>query len=118
MADHLIFISFTTFPQTLEAFLNVCKLSQKLQSCNDFQELIEKTREKQSQSLSEVSWLGRIIPVRNLNVRRVLMNLQDNKQVSEAANDQKLSMCESHLKEIIEAQQSLKDDFKDDAVSF
>lgn len=79
-------------------------------------ELIEKTREKQSQSLSEVSWLGRIIPVRNLNVRRVLMNLQqDNKQVSEAAIDQKLSMCESHLKEIIEAQQSLKDDFKDDA---
>jgi len=85
------------------------------------QKLIEKTRERQSVTLSEVSWLGRSVPVKTEQVRVLLLSIQHNeKQLSTAplstTNEQKLSMCESMLKELIEAQQALKDDLKDEQV--
>ncbi|ESO03053.1 hypothetical protein HELRODRAFT_112400, partial [Helobdella robusta] len=80
-------------------------------------ELIEMTREKQSSSLSEVTWLARTIPVKNIQVRRLLLSMQQSSnQLRDAGAEQKLSMYESLLKEIIEAQQSHKDEFKDDGI--
>ena len=83
-----------------------------------FQELIEKTREKQSVTFSEVTWCGRTVPVKNEQVRVLLLSIQENvKQLSEApSSDQKLSLYESMLKELIEAQHSLKEELKDDPV--
>ena len=83
--------------------------------------MIEKTRERQSVTLSEVVWLGRSIPVKNEQVRLLLLSIQQNaKQLSEAASSSielKLSLYESILKELIEAQQSVKEELKDDPVS-
>lgn len=83
------------------------------------QELIEKTRERQAVTLSEVSWRGRTMPVRNEKVRLFLLSVQESeKQVQEVKGiEAKLSIYETLLKELIEAQQSLRDDFKDDPVS-
>lgn len=79
-------------------------------------ELIEKTREKQAATLSEFTWRGRTIPVKNEAVRTFLLSVEESKKSMAAAgtSDSKLSMCETLLKELIEAQQSLRDELKDD----
>lgn len=88
--------------------------------CLPVQELLEKTRERQSNALSEVAWLGRVVPVKSEQVRVLLLSIQQNeKQLSgtvPSTTEQELSICESMLKELIEAQQALKDDLKDDQV--
>ena len=83
------------------------------------QELIEKTREKQSATFSEVTWRGRTVPVKTEQVRLTLLALQEvDKQLAEpSTGDNKLSYYESLLKDLIEAQQALKEDLKDDQVS-
>jgi RNA-binding signal recognition particle 68 len=83
------------------------------------QELIEKTRERQAETLSEITWCGRTVPVKNERVRVALLSIQQNaKQLSESGSsaEQKLSLFESLLKELIEAQQSLRDELRDDQV--
>ena len=59
------------------------------------------------------------MPVRNEKVRLFLLSIQElEKQINEAeGTEAKLSIYETLLKELIEAQQSLRDDFKDDVVS-
>jgi len=84
-------------------------------------ELIEKTRERQSKSLSEISWLGRTVPLKSEQLRALLLSIQHNdKQLQTTAGlstvEQRLSLCESLLKELIEAQQTLRDEHKDDQV--
>lgn len=83
------------------------------------QELIEKTREKQASSLLEVAWRGRTVPIKNEKVRVFLLSLQESEtHIMDATTiESKLSVYESLLKELIDAQQSLKDDLKDDPVS-
>lgn len=82
------------------------------------QELIEKTREKQSAMLSEVTWRSRTVPVKNEQVRVFLLSVQDTeKRLAEANSpENKLSIYESLLKELIDAQQALKEELKEDAV--
>lgn len=83
------------------------------------QELIEKTRERQAETLSEITWCGRVVPVKNERVRVALLSIQQNaKQLDESGSsaEQKLSLYESLLKELIDAQQSLRDELKDDQV--
>lgn len=81
--------------------------------------MIEKTREKQSQSFSEVTWRGRTFPVKNERVRVALLVLQDiDKQLAQAdTHADKLSVYESLMKELIDAQQALREELKDDPVS-
>ncbi len=83
------------------------------------QELIEKTKEKQSATLSEVTWRGRTVPVKNEQVRVLLLSVQESeRQLAESdSTEGKLSVCETLLKELIDAQQSLRDELKDDPVS-
>jgi hypothetical protein len=81
--------------------------------------LIEKTQERQAATLSEVTWRGRTIPVKNEKVRVFLMGLKEFDVQLKQADDieQKLSIYESLLKELIDAQQSLKEEHKEDPVS-
>ncbi len=83
------------------------------------QELIEKTREKQAAILSEVTWRGRTVPVKNEQVRVFLLSIPESERQVQAADrtDSKLSICETLLKELIDAQQSLREELKDDPVS-
>jgi len=80
-------------------------------------ELIEKTREKQAATLSEVTWRGRTIPVKNEAVRIFLLSVADSEEQlrSSVTIDGKLSILETSLKELMDAQQSLRDECKDDA---
>ena len=81
--------------------------------------MIEKTKEKQSATLSEVTWRGRTVPVKNEQVRVLLLSVQESeRQLAESdSTEGKLSVCETLLKELIDAQQSLRDELKDDPVS-
>lgn len=84
------------------------------------QELIKKTHERQSASLSEISWSGRSVAVKNEQIRELLLNIEHNAvQLDETTSDEhKLSLYESMMKALVEAQQILRDDYKDDPVSF
>jgi len=79
-----------------------------------------KTRERQSASLSEISWAGRTMQVKNEQVRTLLVNIEHNAaQLAETTSDEhKLSLYESMMKALVEAQLILRDEYKDDAVSF
>lgn len=59
------------------------------------------------------------MPVKNEQVRVFLLSIQDSeKQLGEAHTaDSKLSIYESLLKELIDAQQALREELKDDPVS-
>lgn len=85
------------------------------------QELIEKTRERQAETFSEVTWCNRTVPVKNEHVRVAMLSIQQNtKQLNDSSSStqQKLSLYESLLKELIDAQQSLRDELKDDQVLY
>jgi signal recognition particle subunit SRP68 len=81
--------------------------------------LIEKTRERQTATLSEVTWRGRTVPIKSELVRVCLLTVQESsKQLLEAIDiESKLSVYETLLKELINSQQALREDLKDDAVS-
>ena len=83
------------------------------------QELIEKTRERQSSSLTEISWAGRSVPVKNEQVRVLLLNVEHNAaQLADTTSDEhRLSLYETMMKGLVEAQQILRDEYKDDPVS-
>ena len=83
-----------------------------------FQTLLSQTREKQASTLSEVTWLGRTVPVKIEAVRLFLLNLQESsKEVEEAEGiDNKISIHESVLKQCIDAQQTLRDTLQEDQV--
>ncbi|KAH3862769.1 hypothetical protein DPMN_025743 [Dreissena polymorpha] len=78
--------------------------------------LLSQTREKQSATLSEVTWQGRTVAVKSEPVRLFLLNLQESAQEVERAEglDNKISIYESLLKQCIDAQQVLRDSLQDD----
>jgi signal recognition particle subunit SRP68 len=82
------------------------------------QDLLSQTREKQTATLSEVTWLGRTVPVKSEPVRVFLLNLQESNKEIESADeiDSKISIYESLLKQCIDAQQILRDSLQEDAV--
>ena len=63
-------------------------------------------------------WRGRTVPVKTEQVRVTLLALQEmEKQLEESSSgDNKVSYYESLLKDLIEAQQALREDLKDDQV--
>ena len=84
----------------------------------ELQALLSQTREKQTATLSEVTWQGRTVPVKSEPVRLFLLSLQDVGQEVESAEgiDNKISIYESLLKQCIDAQQVLRDSLQDDQV--
>ncbi|KAL3877845.1 hypothetical protein ACJMK2_035489 [Sinanodonta woodiana] len=78
--------------------------------------LLSQTREKQAATLSEVTWRGRTVPVKNEQVRLFLLNVQESPKEIEKAQglDNKISIYESLLKQCIDAQQALRDTLQDD----
>ncbi|CAD5120345.1 DgyrCDS8920 [Dimorphilus gyrociliatus] len=79
-------------------------------------ELIEKTKAKQVATLSEVSWRGKIIPIKSETIRVHLLNVQElERSLSESENaEAKLSIYESLLKDLIDSAAALKEESKDD----
>ncbi|XP_064617807.1 signal recognition particle subunit SRP68-like [Liolophura sinensis] len=79
-------------------------------------ELLSQTREKQAVTLSEVSWRGRTMAVKNEHVRSFLLNIQESEREIEAAQgiDNKVSVYESLIKECIDALQILRDSLQED----
>ena len=84
------------------------------------QTLLSQTREKQASTLSEVTWQGRTVPVKNEPVRLFLLNLQESSQEVEKTEgeENKISIYESILKQCIDAQQVLRDSLQDDQVRY
>lgn len=78
--------------------------------------LLSQTREKQAATLSEVTWQGRTVPVKNEPVRLFLLNLQESTEEVEKAEgiDNKISIYESVIKQCIDAQQVLRDSLQED----
>ncbi len=69
--------------------------------------------------MSEVTWRDRTIAVKSEQVRVLLLSVHDLAQQLDGTEslDSKLSLYESLLKELIDAQQALREDLKDDPVS-
>jgi len=60
------------------------------------------------------------VPVKNEQVRMLLRNIEHNAaQLADTTTDEhRLSLYESMMKTLVEAQQILRDEYKDDPVSF
>lgn len=78
--------------------------------------LIAQTREKQAATLSEVTWLGRTVPVRQEKVRVFLLNVQESEvEVNKAPDlEAKIAVYERLLLECKDALQVLRDELKGD----
>ncbi|XP_023231585.1 signal recognition particle subunit SRP68-like [Centruroides sculpturatus] len=78
--------------------------------------LIAQTREKQAATLSEVTWLGRTVPVRQEKVRVFLLNVQESEvEVNKAPDlEAKIAVYERLLLECKDALQVIKDELKSD----
>lgn len=69
--------------------------------------------------MSEVTWRGRMVPVKVESVRLFLLGVGDAEKELESADtlDSKISIYETLLKQCIDAQQSLRDTLQEDTVS-
>lgn len=83
------------------------------------QEVLAQTREKEAQSMTEVTWRGRSIPVKNEKVRAFILHAQHIARELDSAEDieGKMSMYEDLLMECKDALQAVKDELKGDTVS-
>ncbi|XP_076366392.1 signal recognition particle 68 [Tachypleus tridentatus] len=82
----------------------------------DLDHLISQTREKQAATLSEVTWLGRTVPVKQEKVRVFLLNAQEVENEVKRAPDltTKIEVYERLLMECKDALQILRDELKSD----
>ncbi|XP_038068371.1 signal recognition particle subunit SRP68-like [Patiria miniata] len=78
--------------------------------------LLAQTREKQALTLSEVTWRGRLVPVKNEQVRVFLLSCEENEKQLKSSNDpeSQMSIYESLLMECKDALQILRDEMKAD----
>ncbi|XP_070579541.1 LOW QUALITY PROTEIN: signal recognition particle subunit SRP68-like [Ptychodera flava] len=78
--------------------------------------LIQQTREKQAATLSEVTWRGRTVGVKQEQVRLFLLNVQESEdEISKAADtESKVSIYDSLLMECRDALQALRDEIRND----
>ncbi|GAB6027252.1 signal recognition particle subunit srp68 [Chamberlinius hualienensis] len=79
--------------------------------------LITQTREKQASTLSEISWRGKVIPVKHEKVRLFLLNVQESEkevQLSTESPTTRISVYERLLMECKDAIQVLKDELQTD----
>lgn len=83
------------------------------------QEVIAQTRDKEAASMTEVTWRGRTVPVKNEKVRSFILHSQQSARELDRADtlDSKLSLYDSLLMECKDALQAVKDELKGDTVS-
>jgi hypothetical protein len=81
--------------------------------------VISQTREKQASSLTEITWKGKTVPVKNEQVRSFILHSNDSKQEVERAEsfENKMAVYDQLLMECKDGLQSLKDEIKPDQVS-
>lgn len=84
------------------------------------QEVIAQTREREAAAMTEVSWCGRNVPVKNEKVRSFILHSQQCARELERAStlDSKLTLYDSLLMECKDALQAIKDELKGDTVSY
>ncbi|XP_063961502.1 signal recognition particle subunit SRP68-like [Lytechinus pictus] len=87
------------------------------QMSTNIDSLLAQTREKQAATLSEVTWRGRTVPVRNEQVRAFLLTCQENEQqvASELMDSEsKVSVYESLLMQCKDSLQIIREELKAD----
>lgn len=84
-----------------------------------FQEIIAQTRDKEAAAMTEVSWRGHTVPVKNEKVRSFILHAQQSARELERADtvDSKLTLYDNLLMECKDALQAIKDELKGDTVS-
>ncbi|XP_067044030.1 signal recognition particle subunit SRP68-like [Acropora muricata] len=82
-------------------------------------EVIAQTRDKEAASMTEVTWRGRTVPVKNEKVRSFILHSQQSARELDRADtlDSKLSLYDSLLMECKDALQAVKDELKGDTGS-
>ncbi|XP_022780603.1 signal recognition particle subunit SRP68-like [Stylophora pistillata] len=82
-------------------------------------EVIAQTREREAAAMTEVSWCGRCVPVKNEKVRSFILHSQQCARELERADtlDSKLTLYDSLLMECKDALQAIKDELKGDTGS-
>ena len=85
-----------------------------------FQEIIAQTRDKEAAAMTEVSWRGHTVPVKNEKVRSFILHAQQSARELERADtlDSKLTLYDNLLMECKDALQAIKDELKGDTVSY
>ena len=103
-----------------------------------FQAFLSETHEQQTSSITEITWRQRKIQVTNEKARSFFLNLQEFQaeikvrieqnpilhllshyfQKPDVSFDTKMSLYESFLKEAVETSQMVKDELKNDPVTF
>ncbi|XP_028395566.1 signal recognition particle subunit SRP68-like [Dendronephthya gigantea] len=78
--------------------------------------VISQTREKQASSLTEITWKGKSVPVKNEQVRSFILHSNESQQEVERAGDfeNKMAVYDQLLMECKDGLQSLKDEMKPD----
>ncbi|XP_071479456.1 signal recognition particle subunit SRP68-like [Diadema antillarum] len=87
------------------------------QMSTNIDSLLAQTREKQAATLSEVTWRGRTVPVRNEQVRAFLLTCQENEQQLTTAvmdHEGKVSVYESLLLQCKDALQIIREELRAD----
>lgn len=84
-----------------------------------FQEVIAQTRDKEASAMTEVSWRGHTVPVKNEKVRSFILHAQQSARELDRADtlDSKLTLYDNLLMECKDALQAIKDELKGDTVS-
>lgn len=84
------------------------------------QEVLAQTREKEAESMTEVTWRGRSIPVKNEKVRAFILHAQQIARELDSAEDaeSKMSIYEELLMESKDALQAVRDELKGDTVRY
>ncbi|XP_071796906.1 signal recognition particle subunit SRP68-like [Asterias amurensis] len=86
------------------------------QMSSNIDNLLAQTREKQAATLSEVTWRGRLVAVKNEQVRTFLVSCEENEKQLKTSKDSesKMLIYESLLMECKDALQILRDEVKSD----
>ena len=81
--------------------------------------VISQTREKQASSLTEITWKGKTVPVKNEEIRSFILHSNESQQEVERAEnfENKMAVYDQLLMECKDGLQSLKDEMKPDQVS-
>ena len=80
--------------------------------------VISQTREKQASSLTEITWKGKTVPVKDELVRSFILHSNESQQEVERAEnfENKMAVYDQLLMECKDGLQSLKDEMKPDQV--
>ena len=81
--------------------------------------VISQTREKQASALTEITWKGKTVPVKNEQARSFILHSNESQEEVERAGsfENKMAVYDQLLMECKDGMQSLKDEMKPDQVS-